>query len=409
MSSEKISFPGSQGGMLAARLDRPNGPPHAYALFAHCFTCSKDILAASRIAGALADRGIAVLRFDFTGLGASDGEFANTNFSSNVQDLLLAVEYLRQSSAAPQILIGHSLGGAAVLAAAPDVPEARAVATIAAPADAAHVAKQFHADLGEIARDGVAHVTLAGRTFTIKQQFLDDLKQQSVLNRLSKMRKPLLVFHAPRDEVVGIDNASMIFTAAKHPKSFISLDGADHLLRRKEDADYVASVLSAWAARYITAHQVSQAKLAAPTEENVAVVSETRSGPFQQDVAVGKHHLLADEPEAFGGLDSGPSPYDYLAIALGACTSMTIRAYSTRKDLNLERVNVEVRHSKIHAKDCIDCGKGHGGRIDRFDRLLKLDGDLSEAELRRLVEIADRCPVHRTLELGSRIVSKLLD
>lgn len=406
-SSEKISFPGSQGAMLAARLDRPDGPPKAYALFAHCFTCSKDILAAARIAGALADRGFAVLRFDFTGLGASEGEFANTNFSSNVQDLLLAVEYLRQNHAAPQILIGHSLGGAAVLAAASDVPEVRAVATIAAPADADHVAKQFHANLNDIERDGASEVTLAGRKFTIKKQFLDDLKHQSVLNRLGQLRKALLIFHAPRDEVVSIENASIIFSAAKHPKSFVSLDGADHLLSRKEDAGYVASVLAAWAARYIDAEEVSHATTTAPGEEGIVTVAETGRGAYQQDVVVGKHRLLADEPEAFGGLNTGPSPYDYLAIALGACTSITLRAYAARKGLKLERTKVEVRHSKIHAQDCIDCAEGREGRIDRFERVLDLQGELGEAELQRLVEIADRCPVHRTLEQSSSIVTKL--
>lgn len=406
-SSEKISFPGSQGGMLAARLDRPDGPPKAYALFAHCFTCSKDILAASRITGALADHGFAVLRFDFTGLGASEGEFANTNFSSNVQDLLLAVEYLRQNHAAPQILIGHSLGGTAVLAAASDAPEARAVATIGAPADAVHVAEQFHANLSDIERDGVTEVTLAGRKFTIKKQFLDDLKQQPVLDRLAQMRKALLVFHAPRDEVVGIENASMIFAAAKHPKSFISLDGADHLLSRKEDAGYVASVLAAWASRYIDADEVAHATTAAPGDEGVVIVAETGRGMFQQEVITGKHRLLADEPEAYGGLNTGPSPYDYLAIALAACTAMTLRAYAARKGLKLERAKVEVRHGKVHAQDCIDCSEGRGGRIDRFERLLDLQGTLSEAELHRLVEIADRCPVHRTLEQSSHIVTKL--
>ncbi|MGI9403440.1 MAG: bifunctional alpha/beta hydrolase/OsmC family protein [Hyphomicrobium sp.] len=406
-SSEKISFPGSQGGMLAARLDRPDGPPQAYALFAHCFTCSKDILAASRIAGALADRGFAVLRFDFTGLGASEGEFANTNFSSNVEDLLLAVEYLRRNHAAPQILIGHSLGGAAVLAAAFDVPELRAVATIGAPADANHVAKQFHVILDDIERDGASEVTLAGRTFTIKKQFLDDLKQQSLLDRLGQLRKALLVFHAPRDEVVGIENASMIFAAAKHPKSFVSLDGADHLLSRKEDAGYVASVLAAWAARYIDAGEAPRAITTAPAEDGVVIVTETGRGVFQQEVVTGKHRLLADEPESFGGLNTGPSPYDYLAIALGACTTITLRAYVARKGLKLERAKVEVRHNKVHAQDCIDCAEGREGRIDRFERLLDLQGALSEAELHRLVEIADRCPVHRTLEQSSSIVTKL--
>ena len=408
ITSKKIEFTGGQGDLLAARLDLPRGDISAYAIFAHCFTCSKDVFAASRISRGLAEQGIAVLRFDFTGLGASEGEFANTNFSSNIRDLILAADYLRKNFEAPKLLIGHSLGGAAVLVAASELPEVRAVATIGAPADAAHVVTNFQADLKKIERDGEVDVTLGGRQFTIQKQFLDDLKAQDLRLSIGNLRKALMIFHAPLDEVVGIENAAEIFIAAKHPKSFVSLDLADHLLSRKEDAAYVADVLSAWAMRYIDGVVVAD-------DEDVALpdgmvrVSETGKGKFQQDVFVGSHHLLADEPASYGGLDSGPSPYDYLSTALGACTTMTLRMYADRKKLDLEHVAVDVSHEKIHAEDCADCGDGRSGRLDRFERRLEIKGALSDEQRARLVEIADRCPVHKTLEQSSVVVTKLVD
>ncbi|MGE3628208.1 MAG: alpha/beta fold hydrolase [Hyphomicrobiales bacterium] len=402
----KLTFPGSTGGQLAARLDMPAGPPKAFVLFAHCFTCSKDIFAASRIAGELTAHGFAVLRFDFTGLGASEGEFANTNFSSNVQDLIKAADYLRQNHMAPSILVGHSLGGAAVLAAAGDIPEARAVATIGAPSDAEHVVHNFSAHLDHIERDGEAEVTLAGREFTIRKQFLDDLRAQSVTARLGKLKKALLIFHAPLDNTVGIDNATAIFVAAKHPKSFVSLDTADHLLSRREDAAYVATVLSAWASRYLPVQTDSQA--AEEVVPGAVMVTETGNGKFQQQVVAGMHRMLADEPVAAGGMDSGPSPYDFLSIALGACTAMTLRMYADHKKMPLTGVSVRVSHGKVHAKDCTDCGKERReGRIDRFERQLRVEGDLDGAARTKLLEIADKCPVHRTLEQSSVIVTHL--
>ncbi len=411
--SQKLTFRGSTGATLAARLERPAGPARAFALFAHCFTCSKDSLAATRISTALAAHGIATLRFDFTGLGASQGDFANTDFSSNVQDLLAAAEHLRAHERAPELLIGHSLGGAAVLAAAPDIPEARAVATIGAPADADHVVRSFHARRAQIEREGQAQVELAGRRFTITRQFLADLEGQSVRARVREMRKALLIFHSPRDEVVGIDNASALFQAARHPKSFISLDGADHLLRSRADGDYVAAVLAAWAARYVPAlaeraGEAAGRSATAPAEPGWVRVVETGEGRFQQSVAVGAHRLLADEPVDLGGGDTGPSPYDYLSIALGACTSMTLRMYADHKGLALEGVAVEVGHEKVHAQDCRDCGeevRGREGRIDRFERRIALEGALSDKERQRLLEIADRCPVHRTLTRSAVIVT----
>jgi len=405
-ATEKISFAGAQGHQLAARLDFPVGPPRAYALFAHCFTCSKDIFAASRISSELTAHGFAVLRFDFTGLGASEGEFANTNFSSNVEDLLMAADYLRENHQAPAILIGHSLGGAAVLAAAPDIPEARALATIGAPADAEHVVRNFGAKLDEIEAQGIAEVELAGRNFTIKKQFVDDLKSQSVAERIGAIRRPLIIFHAPGDAIVGIENAAAIFQAAKHPKSFISLDDADHLLTRRQDAVYVANVLSAWASRYIPDEKPAHV-LPFPGPRGVVSVTGTGAGKFQQDVVAQDHRLLADEPESFGGLDSGPTPYDFLSIALGTCTSMTMQLYAAHKGLPLDRVKVHVRHGKVHAEDCEDCGEGREGRIDRFERELEIEGELDEAQRQRLTEIADKCPVHKTLEKSSVVVTKL--
>ncbi|MDZ4789969.1 MAG: alpha/beta fold hydrolase [Hyphomicrobiales bacterium] len=392
--SEKITFPGSQGFPLAARLDYPEGKPKAIALFAHCFTCSKDIFAASRIAGELADRGFAVLRFDFTGLGMSGGEFANTNFSSNVQDLVAAAQYLRGQMMPADILIGHSLGGAAVLAAANEILEVKAVATIGAPSDAAHVIHNFAAHVDEIREKGEAAVSLAGRQFTVKQQFLDDLEGARVAERIGAMRKALLIFHSPTDNVVGIENAAAIFAAAKHPKSFVSLHGADHLLSNREDAAYAAEVLSAWASRYV-AGRTSEQVADEPSE--VVAVTETRRGKFQQEVRVGAHRLTADEPLSAGGDDTGPSPYDYVAIGLAACTSMTLRLYADLKKLPLDRVRVEVRHKKTHKKDCEDCMDGKTMRIDHFERDITLEGDLTDDARNRLLAIADRCPVHKLL------------
>lgn len=400
-NSQRRQFSGHSGATLAARLDLPNEPLRAYALFAHCFTCSKDLAGARRVAAELAREGIAVLRFDFTGLGSSEGEFGSTNFSSNVADLLSAADYLRQHYQAPSLLIGHSLGGAAVLAVARDIPEVRAVATIGAPADVGHVLKNFGASLEEIEKAGSAQVDLAGRRFLIRKQFVEDARAQRIKDSVASLRKPLLILHAPLDQTVGIENATEIFSAARHPKSFVSLDSADHLLTDPEDAAFAGRIISSWLTRYLAADTPQGT---GPIEH--VRVMETGQGKFQNAIQAGGHRLFADEPESVGGLDSGPSPYDFLSIALGACTSMTLRLYADHKQLSLGRIGVNVSHAKIHAKDCEECTeqeRSGSGRIDRFERVISIDGGVSEELRGKIAEIADKCPVHRTLEAVTRV------
>jgi uncharacterized OsmC-like protein/fermentation-respiration switch protein FrsA (DUF1100 family) len=395
MRSERFTFPNATGEQLAATLDWPLGKPTAFALFAHCFTCGKDNLAAKRIAERLTGHGIVVLRFDFTGLGASEGEFANTHFSSNVEDLVAAADHLRKTAAAPAILIGHSLGGSAVLAAAHRIPEARAVVTIAAPYDPAHVTGLFKEHVETIKEKGALEVQLAGRPFTIKREFLDDVAEKKLNECLAGLRKALLVFHSPTDDLVDIDNASHIFVAAKHPKSFVSLAGADHLLSKKDDAVYVASVIAAWSDRYLDQPEVMTE---AEVEEGLVLIRETHGGKFQQEILTGPHRLLADEPVKLGGLNSGPGPYDFLLAGLGACTSMTIRLYAEFKKIPLENVSVRLNHEKkIHTKDCEDCAD-KVTKVDHIERAITLEGPLDAAQRAKLMEIADKCPVHQTLE-----------
>jgi uncharacterized OsmC-like protein/alpha-beta hydrolase superfamily lysophospholipase len=401
----RATFSGSSGDGLAARLDLPDSPVRAFALFAHCFSCTKDIIAARRIASGLASAGVAALRFDFTGLGSSEGDFANTDFSSNVEDVIRAADYLRSNYEAPVILIGHSLGGAAVLAAAERIPEAKAVVTINAPADVAHVLRQLGASLDRIRSEGEGEVKLGGRPFRIRRSFVDDAEMQRLEEKIRTLGRALLILHAPRDEVVGIENASHIFLAARHPKSFISLDDADHLLSRPKDASYAAGIIAAWAARYIP-----EARLAVAEAEHV-LVRETGEGKFQTLVISGRHRLIADEPAAAGGLDTGPNPYDYLSIALGACTAMTLRVYAEHKKLALGRVAVEVRHAKVdvdHCADCSEVAEGRSGKIDRFERLIRIEGEIDAGLAAKIVEIAEKCPVHRTLESSAAVVTRVM-
>lgn len=404
MPNERFQFPGSEGQQLAASLDLPEGETLAYALFAHCFTCGKDVLAAKRIALALAAKGIAVLRFDFTGLGSSEGDFANSTFSSNVADLVRAADHLRETRKAPAILIGHSLGGAAVLAAAAQIPDAKAVVTIAAPSDPAHVTGLFADRIEDIRKHGQVEVLLAGRPFQIKREFLDDIAEHNLMEHVTKLHKALLVMHSPTDDTVGIDSATRIFVAAKHPKSFVSLAGADHLLTRKSDAAYVADVIVSWVERYLDPAAPMAAADLGQAPRNV-VVRETRNGKFQQTVSTGPHRLLADEPVAAGGEDTGPGPYDFLLAGLGACTSMTMRLYADRKSLPLERVTVTLSHSKIHAEDCAEC-ETRTGMLDQVERVIAMEGNLDAEQRTKLMQIADKCPVHRTLTSEIHIVTR---
>jgi len=407
-TSTSVSFPGSGGDDLAARLDLPDHEPVAFALFAHCFTCSKDIAAASRISRGLVELGFGVLRFDFTGLGASGGEFANTTFSSNVEDLVRAAAMLRDRYRAPALLVGHSLGGAAVLAATPSIPEVTAVATIGAPFDPGHITHLFPPHtLAELQRTGEADVELAGRTFRVRRQLLDDANAQNLTATLAQLGRALLVFHAPADKIVDVDNARRIFEAARHPKSFVSLDGANHLLTQAVDATYVATVLAGWASRYLPTTDTTSVEDTAPAAE-AGTVTVTDSGPgaLTQEIRAGRHRLLADEPPGVGD-DLGPTPYDLLLASLGTCTSMTLRMYAERQDWPLERVTVRLTHNRVHADDCRDpdaspCLVGH------IDRTLTLDGPLSEEQRSRLLAIAERCPVHRTLTGEIRVTTRII-
>jgi putative redox protein len=402
-NTQEFVFDGSKG-LLSGRLTRPGGTPRATAVFAHCFTCSKDIPAVKRITEALAARGIAVLSFDFTGLGHSEGEFQNTNFSSNIADLVAAANAMATQIAPPALLVGHSLGGAAVIRAAAQLDSVVAVATIGAPSDPQHLERLFVGELEAIKKTGSAEVDLGGRPFVITQQFLDDIAKQTLHGALLGMKAALLVMHAPGDEVVEIQNASEIFQAALHPKSFVSLDDADHLMRRVKDADYAAGVIASWADRYLP-EMVKETSAEAP--DGAVVVRELSAEGFTQEVVVGgAHTLFADEPADMGGADRGPTPYGFLAIGLGACTSMTMRLYARRKKIPLESISVTVTHDKRHAVECEGCETSEP-KADHFLRTITVGGTLTEEQIASLLAIADKCPVHRTLERSSHIETVL--
>lgn len=401
-------FKNPQGESLSGLLEMPSGVIKSYALFAHCFTCSKDNLAAARIARALADLGIAVLRFDFTGLGDSKGDFSNTNFSSNLQDLLAAAHYLEQYYAAPTLLIGHSLGGSAALAVAQDLAAVKAVITIGAPATAAHVKHLFADSVHALMDKQTVQVELGGRSFNIQRQFVDDLEKYNSVTHIKALRKALLIFHSPLDQVVSIDEAARIYTAAKHPKSFVSLDQADHLLSNPEDSRYVAEVLSAWAGRYLKTDRMPAKKEDAEMQivEPGSVIVRERDKKFTREILAGHHHLISDEPVAMGGADLGLNPYELLLAALGSCTSMTLRMYANHKQIDLQDIQVKLHHSRIHAEDCAAC-EAQAPFIDRITRSIQLTGHLNDQQRTRLLEIANQCPVHKTLRNQIDIKTKL--
>jgi len=405
MATRKLSFTNAEGVRLSARLDLPaDGRPDLYALFAHCFTCGKDLKAAHYISKALNRRRIAVFRFDFTGLGESGGEFGDTTFSSNVADLLSAARFMAASFEGPRLLIGHSLGGAAVLQAASGIATSRAVVTIGAPADPAHVMRHLASSISQIREEGHARVELAGRPFTIKKAFVDDVSATRMDDVVRRLGRALMVMHAPGDDVVGIDNAARLFTAARHPKSFVSLDTADHLLSDSDDAQYAGGVIAAWAARYVGAPVRPRADDPADNR----IVARTAAGGYYTEIMAGRHVLAADEPASVGGTDRGPTPYDLLAASLGACTAMTLQMYAARKQWPLEEAVVRLRHEKVHAEDCRRCD-AHDSAVDRISRELELVGPLDEDQRRRLAQIADRCPVHRTLHGEIVVETRLAD
>lgn len=398
---QKVEFT-SAGNTLTGLLETPESDVRFYALFAHCFTCGKDVAAASRISRALTAKGIAVLRFDFTGLGNSDGDFANTNFSSNIQDLVAAADFLRKEYKAPKLLIGHSLGGAAVLGVAHKVAESAAVVTIGSPSDAAHVAHNFAAHIDDIEEKGEAEVNLAGRKFTIQKQFLDDINNYGI-DHIVKLRKALLVMHSPVDSIVKITEAEKIYQSALHPKSFVSLDDADHLLSNKDDSEYAADVIAAWASRYVVNDSESY-------KSNVAsghVLVEEKDHKFTQHVSTSSHYWLADEPVKVGGKNMGPDPYDHLLAGLGACTSMTLRMYAQRKKLPVKHIKVELTHTRNYNDDCDNCEQQNG--IEAIVRNISFVGELDEQQKERFLQIADKCPVHKTLHSSVAVVSKLVE
>ena len=410
MSARKLIFEGADGNRLAARLELPVGEePVAYALFAHCFTCSKDLKAAINVSRALASQRIGVFSFDFTGLGESAGDFADTNFSSNVGDLLAAARFMERELEAPRLLVGHSLGGAAVLMAAAGIDSVKAVTTIGAPAEPSHVNHLLTGSLQELEERGEAEVRIAGRSFRIRKQFLEDLEATRMEQAVADLGRALLVFHSPVDRIVGVENAARIFGWAKHPKSFVSLDRADHLLTNEADSQYLGSVLAAWASKYIRLAAEEEGvdpRTWAGAEDRVAV--RIGSSGFRTDIMAGGHALLADEPESVGGTDAGPTPYDLLNASLGACTAMTLRLYADRKGWPLEEAYVRLEHGRVHAEDDRNC-EDRPVRMDRITREIRLDGPLEEEQRARLLEIADRCPVHRTLEAGVKLETRLAE
>ncbi|WP_298311912.1 bifunctional alpha/beta hydrolase/OsmC family protein [uncultured Aquimarina sp.] len=403
MSLSKITFTNAEGQTLSGRLELPaDQHPHNFALFAHCFTCNKNLGAVRNISRALTSQGFGVLRFDFTGLGESEGDFADTNFSGNVEDLVAAANFLTQQYQAPSLLVGHSLGGAAAIFAAAEIDSIKAVATIGAPSDPTHVQHLLRSGLEEIEANGKAVVNLSGRDFTIKKQFLDDLETKSLPTVAKNLGKALLVMHSPQDTTVGIRNAEEIYHAAKHPKSFVTLSDADHLLMRKEDSIYVGKVIAGWSSRYVDIPEEPNLK-----SPHHVVASLGNDEGYTTQMKVGNHYMVADEPESVGGHDFGPSPYELVSAGLSACTAMTIKMYVARKGWDLQNVEVHTSYDRKHIEDCENC-EDPTAKIDTFEREIKLEGDLDEKQIARILQIADKCPVHRTLHSETQVITTLI-
>ena len=403
MNSQKVTFENAEGHQLTGRLDLPaDRHPHNFALFAHCFTCSKNLSAVKRISRALNKKGFGVLRFDFTGLGESHGDFSDSNFSGNVNDLIQAAKFLSDHYHAPSLLIGHSLGGAAVIMASKMLDSVKAVATIGAPSDPKHVKHLFSHELETISEHGIAQVNLGGRPFNIKQQFVRDLEDQPMAQTLKKLHKALLILHSPQDQTVELKNAEELYHAARHPKSFVTLDGADHLLTNPDDAGYAGHIIAEWVSRYIELPEESNLR----TTHQVVASLDADDG-FTTQMKIGNHFMVADEPISYGGNDFGPSPYEFVSAGLSACTAMTVQMYVKRKGWDLKNIEVHTNYAKDHADDCANCEQD-SAKIDTFDRLIRLEGDLTDAQISRILEIADKCPVHRSLTSTTQIRTQLI-
>jgi len=402
MRTIRTTFPNRTGLMLSASLDLPLGiHPRAYAIFAHCFTCGKNLRAERNISLALTQAGIGILRFDFAGVGESEGEFFDTNFSTNVSDILAAAEFLDKNYQGPSLLVGHSLGGAAVLLAGKFIDSVKAIATIGAPSQPAHVKHLFEAVEARIHSEGEAQILIGGKEVVIQKHFLEDLEGVDLQQEVHSLRKALLVMHSPQDQIVGIDNAKEIYIAAYHPKSFLTVDGADHLLSGKKDALYVGNMIAAWAERYVELADPD------PLETDKQAVLRLGATGFTTEVRAGNHSFLADEPKKVGGADLGPTPYDLVVSGLGACTAMTMRMYADRKGWELKEVKVHLQHSNEYAVDADNVDKPQS-KIDVISREIEITGDLDDKQRARLMEIADRCPVHRTLHGEIRIDTKMI-
>ena len=406
MNLQKVSFKNKSGQDLVGRLELPaNRHPHNFAIFAHCFTCTKNLTAVRNISKALTANGFGVLRFDFTGLGESEGDFADTNFSGNVEDLVAAADYLKEDYKAPTLLVGHSLGGAAVIFAAEKISSVKAITTIGAPSNPIHIEHLLKSGIHEIEENGKAVINLSGRDFTIKKQFLDDLQHKPLAQVLRKLRKPILILHSPQDNTVEIKNAEEIYVAAHHPKSFVSLDGADHLLSNKRDSHYAGEIISGWAKRYLSLENEAPKE---PKTKHHVVASLDDSDGFTTQMKVGNHFLTADEPTAIGGNDFGPSPYELVSAGLSACTAMTVQMYAKRKGWKIDNIEVHTSYSRSHAVDCADC-ESDAAKIDTFERDIRLTADLDEKQKKRILQIADKCPVHKTLHNETQVITKLVE